>query len=174
MMKLNQVNILLLLPALAVAFVTIGCGGEQRPAGMPPLFRLTIHVTQEGQPLDDVTVNLVCPDGSMPWVIGAVTDSDGNATIMTQGRFAGAPEGTFRVTLQKDYMENFQALREAEAVGDSAAIARISPTVRNLQLIGDDYMSPTDTPLTVEVTRSTRTITVDAGPAVRIERPFIR
>jgi len=172
-MKTNHPNTSLFLSVLTVALLGIlGCGGEQKPDGFPPIYPLTVHVTQEGKPLEDATVSLVSADSSMTWIIGGVTDAEGNAKMRTHGKFEGAPEGNFNVVIQKTIHEGLDEYNAAMAQGDTAAAQRIQ--VNMFQLVEDAYTVARDTPIKVEVTRSTRTLEVDAGPAVRIRREFLK
>jgi len=66
---------------ILVTAALVGCGGEKKPVGFPPIYPVTLHVTQEGKPLEGASVALVAPDGSVPWVVGGTTDADGNVKL---------------------------------------------------------------------------------------------
>ena len=169
-MKANQVNVSVFFSLLAIALLgTAGCSKNQRPDGLPPTYPLTITVLQEGKPLEGATVSLVSSE--MTWVIGGVTDAEGKATMVTHGKFDGAPEGTFSVRVQKTIYEGREEYDAAMTSGDTAAAQRVD--VKMFQLVEDVYTSK-DTPIKVEVKRDTKTLEVDAGPAVRLQKEFLK
>ena len=156
---------------LAIALLgTAGCNKNQRPEGLPPTHPLTITVTQEGNPLEGATVSLVSPE--LKWVIGGVTNADGQAKMMTHGKFEGAPEGTFNVIILKTVYEGRDEYDAAMARGDSAAAQKID--VKAIQFVEDKYTSAKDTPLKAEVKKETKVLDVDAGPVVKITKPFLK
>ena len=157
---------------LLLVLAAAGCGGPKKPDGLPALYPLTIHVTQEGKPLADATVSLVTPDGSMKWVVGGVTNADGNAKMVTHGKFDGAPEGNFSVMILKTINEGVDEYNAAMTQGDTAAAKKIE--VNMWQLVGDDYTLPKTTPIKVDVKKNTKLLEVDAGPAVKIKKPFLK
>ena len=158
---------------LAVALLGMaGCGGEKRPDGFPRLYPLTIHVTQEGKPLEGATIALVTPDGTVPWAVAGTTDAEGNAKMMTQGKYPGAPEGKFNVQILKTVYEGQQEYLDVLNAEGPAAAQRVEVNV--FQYVEDAYTSITNTPVKVEVTKSTKILEVDAGPAVKIQKPFMR
>jgi hypothetical protein len=56
--------------------------------------------------------------------------------------------------------------------GDAAAAQGIEVNV--FQCVENVYNSPKDTPVKVEVTKTTKVLEVDAGPAVQIKKPFMK
>ena len=157
--------------ALALS-LSSGCGGPERPAGLPPLFPVSLTVTQEGTPLADATIALRCAENSMTWTIGGRTGDNGVVVLWTHGRFRGAPAGTFKVTISKMINEGESEMLAALDRGDSAAAARIE--VNSVSYVQEEYESFETTPVEIEITRRDRMINVDAGPAVRISRPYMR
>jgi len=142
-----------------------GCG-QRLPDGMPKLYPVTISVIQEGNPLADCSVSLRYADPSLgTWAIGGRTDDSGNAKLFTNG-YPGAPEGTFKVVLVKHDNVGLTERGEAEGRNDFEAARRI--TVRVWSCVEEKYNSLETTPLEVVVAPSTRTLSVDAGPAVEI------
>ena len=153
-MKVNRTNISLFLSVSVIALISmIGCSGEKQPDGLPSLYPVTILVTQEGQPMVGASVALTVPDGSLSWVIGGITGADGKATLRTQGKYDGAPAGKYNVQISKNVYEE---------------------DVKVIQHVEDAYMSAKNTPIKVEITKETKLLEVDAGPAVRIEKPMLR
>jgi len=155
----------------ALVLVLPGCGGEQRPPGFPRLYPVSIKVTQEGTPLADATVSLRISDDSMTWSIGGRTDDQGVATLWTHGKFRGAPVGTFKVALDKVANEGEDELLQALEREDGTA-ARIQ--VNSFSFVPAEYNSVETTPIEIEITSRSRMIEVDAGPAVRIRREYLR
>lgn len=82
----------------------IGCGTAQYPPDWPKLFPCKVTVTKSGAPLDGVQIFMTRTSNHGSWAVGGTTDSNGVAVIETswsKAAQAGAPEGTFKVTLQK-------------------------------------------------------------------------
>ena len=155
---------------LSIAFFT-GCGGKKMPAGMPKLYPVSVSVTQEGKPLDDTAVSLRYSDPTAgTWAVGGKTGTDGIAKLYTNG-YPGAPLGKFKVVLIKQASEGGKERDEALARGDTAAASKIK--VKLWSCVQEEYNDPEKTPLEVEITASTKTLDVDAGPAVKIEQPFV-
>jgi hypothetical protein len=166
-MHIQQFFLLCLIASLVLLS---GCG-PNLPDGMPRLYPVVITVTQEGQPLANCSVSLRYTDPSLgTWAIGGRTDAQGNAQLFTNG-FPGAPEGTFKVVLVKHENIGLDARAEAEGRNDFAAARAIQ--VRLWSAIELRYNDPATTPLEVEITPSTRTLSVDAGPAVQIDLPLV-
>ena len=100
-MKKNLLVVCTLL--LSVALIA-GCGGPQRPPGMPQLYSCVLTFQfEDGTPVADAGVSLV-PDSMelAQWSISGRTDSSGVARIHTRGDFVGAPSGTYTVTVRKE------------------------------------------------------------------------
>jgi len=152
--------------------ITVGCGGEKRPDGFPPIYPVTIHVTQEGEPLEGASVALVAPDGSVPWVVGGTTGADGKVKLRTHGQFDGAPAGKYNVQISKTVYEGYDEYMASMNQNDTAAAQSID--VKVFQCVEDAYTSAKNTPVQVEITKETKILEVNAGPAVRIQKPFMR
>jgi hypothetical protein len=151
-------------------FAAAGCGGSQRPEGLPPTYPLTIRVLQEGKPLEDATVSLVSLE--VKWVIGGRTNASGEAKMMTHGKYDGAPEGNFNVMISKTLYEGRDEYDAAMTQGDTAAAQKID--VKAFQYVEDKYTLAKETPVKVEVKRDSKLLEVDAGPAVKIKKEFLR
>ena len=168
-----QKNVFLCFSLLTIAFIiTVGCGGDQRPDGLPPTYPLTIKVVQEGKPMEGATVSLRFTDGSMNWIIGGVTNAEGKAKIVTHGKYEGAPEGSFNVTVDKTVQEGKAEYDAAIERGDTAAAQKIEVNV--WQLVEDDYLLSSKTPIKIEVKKDTKELEVDAGKAVKIKKDFLK
>ena len=91
---------------VAVPFIT-GCGSS-RPNDMVDTAPCTVTVLQNGSPMSGVVVTLFLEGGNPSLVPRGTTDGSGNAVIKTSlGAYttAGAPIGTCKVTLDKEFEE---------------------------------------------------------------------
>jgi len=141
-----------------------GCGPEM-PPGFPKVYPVSLTVTQGDQPLAGATVSLRPTDLSIgDWAIGGKTDENGVVELLTHG-YRGAPAGTFKVVVTKTVMEGTDARDEAMQRGDIAAAQRVQ--LRLWSYVREEYGNLERTPLEVEITKETRTLSVDAGPAIR-------
>jgi len=94
--------LILLLPFL-------GCSDDSaiRPADMPKLVDCTVKILSEGKPLPDVIVEFHSDDPAFKWGASAVTDTNGDARMVTYSRFFGVVEGEYTVTVSKLERETF-------------------------------------------------------------------
>ena len=158
----------LLLCALILS--TIGCGGTEKPDGMPPLHQTTLTFTQDGKPLAEASVTLSPQDAAnTQWSLGGATDSNGVLKVQTQG-FDGAPEGTYKIVVTKTETEG------AGAPVESSDDASVKPSAagsvpKSFYLVDKKYRSVGTTDLTLEVKAGKNAQTIDLGSAVREEIP---
>ena len=157
---------------LIISLVLLAGCGPKMPDGMPKLYPVTITVTQENKPLADALVSLrsVDPAATGTWTVGGRTDTNGSVELYTDG-FRGAPLGKFKVVLIKQETEGMEALSEAQESGGN--IANAQKGVKIWSVVKEEYNSQSQTPLEVEITAGTKTLELDAGPAVKIEVPFV-
>jgi len=94
-------SVSLILICSGISLAVIGCGGAQRPPGMPKLYHATVSVVQDGKPLAEAIVSLVPRDAGNQWSSGGVTDSKGQLTLTTYGQFPGVPAGQYKVCITK-------------------------------------------------------------------------
>ena len=156
----------------AFALFVAGCGGSERPPGFPKLYPVSLKVAQEGQPLGGASVSLKISDNSMTWSIGGKTDEQGLAILWTHGKFRGAPIGTFKVAVEKIFNEGEAEMLEAANREDFAAANKIQ--VNSFSFVKDEYSSVSTTPIEIEITKNSKEIEIDAGPAVKIKREYMR
>jgi len=131
----------------AAVFIT-GCWGEPRPDGMPRLYPVSIIVTQEGVPLEEASVTLIPEDpANARWGPMGMTDGSGVAVMRTDGKYAGAPLGTYKVVVSK--MEIIDP--PPGTPGESRAVHHVP----------QQYGSIADTPLRIEITAAGRTYPVE-------------
>ena len=149
-----------------------GCSSEKRPPGFPKLYPVSLKVIQEGKPLSEAAVSLRKADNSMTWSIGGRTDERGIAVLRTHGKFNGAPEGMFKVTVEKVINEGEAEMIQALDREDQVAAKRIQ--VNSFSFVKDEYNSMEKTPIEIEITRKSKVIEVNAGPAVKMKREYMR
>jgi len=119
-----------------------GCGGQPLPDGMPKLFECNVKILSEGQPLPDVTVEFCSSDPDFKWGTSATTDENGNARMVTYGKYFGVPEGEYTVIVHKLQREEFDPERPPRQV-------------RLFTLTDPQYTSPKTTPLKITVNGKT-------------------
>ena len=156
----------------AMTLVLSGCGGDQRPPGFPKLYPVSLKVMQEGQPLSEAAISLRKADHSIMWSIGGRTDEQGVVVLWTHGKFRGAPEGRFKVTVEKVINEGEAEMIQALDRGDQATAKKIQ--VNSYSFVKDEYNSVEKTPVEIEITRNSQVIDIDAGPAIKIKREYMR
>lgn len=139
---------------LGVLVSLTGCHGEPVPEGLPKLFPCELTFEQEGKPLVGAVVMLTSKNKPCPWSVGGTTDENGTAIIRTHGKFVGAPEGTFIVTVNKEELE------------DLPEDSNKRPMVYSL--VDSQYTTSDES--TLEVVVSAKTIeNYDIGAEARIE-----
>ena len=137
-----------------------GCGGPEKPEGLPELVPCIVKVVQEGQPLAEAEILLHQQDASgTAWTIGGITNDAGEAKIFTYGKFEGSPEGTFKVTVSKVEIDPGEMTRDGAA--DNAKV---------YDLVEPQYSNILKTPLTLDVVKGTSKYEVDAGKIVHTTR----
>ncbi|GAA5506519.1 carboxypeptidase regulatory-like domain-containing protein [Novipirellula caenicola] len=151
------------LPRLAflgtVLSVLVGCASEEMPEGLPELYPVTLTVHQGGAPLSGASVQLIAADPTLSkWVTGGSTDENGEAVVMTHGKYAGAPAGKFKVTVNKTQTEG-------SANGNDPSV---SSQVIMFDLVDAKYRVVTTTPIEVEVTAGENKLdAIEVGAAVK-------
>ncbi|MDR2704683.1 MAG: carboxypeptidase-like regulatory domain-containing protein [Planctomycetaceae bacterium] len=131
--------------------LVVGCSGEQRPEGMPTLYPCTITITQDGKPLAGAMVTLYTESSEdRRWSSGGTTNPQGVISIKVLGKYLGAPAGTYKVTVEKQEIENV----------DSNSYYHIS-------LVETQYIKVQDTPLKIEVTPQGVNQTFDVGKPIQ-------
>ena len=160
----------------AGATMISGCGGKERPEGMPPLAApVKLTIMQGGQPLADAEVQLCKKDLSSGWVIGGRTDAHGVATIFTHGEFDGAPEGEYVALVRKTERTEGTATGP-EPTDPSERMKwedRKNASAKEFSLVNPKYGDILQSDLVVTVSGKTEK-TLDVGDAIHIETKLVR
>jgi len=154
--------VLLSFGIILTLFLT-GCSGQPKPDGMPPLHPLTITVTQEGKPLAEASVSLHPIGGEHSWSSGGLTQSDGSLVIYTYGKYAGAPAGKFKVTV--DCVTSDPPAPKNVTMEELDAHNKKHPAFRIVPL---QYTEKGKTPLEIEVVKGANKITLDIPEKVKL------
>ena len=77
----------------------LGCG-QKLPPGMPKLNPCTITVRMDGKPVENVTVRLISGE-QIHWGCSGITNSSGQAALVTDGKYKGVPAGQYKVLLTR-------------------------------------------------------------------------
>ena len=168
-------TLMLSIVLLLVVFFLSGCGGQARPDGLPKLYPVSITVIQEEAPLEGAMVQLVAKDEDsvlLRWGPTGVTDASGVAVLRTDGKYDGAPLGTFKVVVSKNEREPHPNPEWVSLpYGDPNALRydELERRRKTISYIEAQYSSIADTPLTVEITADTKTYSVDVGKRSRNE-----
>ncbi len=137
-----------------------GCS-KPRPDGMPPLVKCAVTLKySNGKPAEGVTVVLSpVASGLEKWPSAGKTDSSGKAQIVTYGQYQGAPEGEYKVVLNK-----------VEIVGESNSedgSAGQTEPIEYYSLVGVDFTNAETTPLSLTVGKKSVSETFDVGEETR-------
>ena len=128
-----------------------GCG-EKRPDGMPKTYPCELTLTQGGKPLVKAQVMLYAKEAPCPWTVGGSTDENGVAEINTHGKYKGAPNGDWIVTVSKNIVIYKD---ENDDTGDVYSKVEL------------DYMNRETTPLELKTDGKTKAA-LDVGEEVEI------
>jgi hypothetical protein len=140
---------------LTVSFIllaVIGCGGKSRPENMPALQPCTVKVVMAGAPVEGAIVSFSPESGQ--WFGNAITDSAGNAKILTQGKFVGVPQGIYKILISKSVSSNPNWVPQSE--GEPAP-----PTIHHIDL---KFSDTAKTPLSCEVKEGTNHFDFEVTP----------
>ncbi|MDR0337995.1 MAG: carboxypeptidase-like regulatory domain-containing protein [Planctomycetaceae bacterium] len=140
----------------------LGCNHSRRPAGLPVLHPCAITVTQNGEPVADVSVQLVSKEESV-WSVTGTTDTSGNAVLVTFGQFRGAPVGDYKVVLSKRLMET-----------NTSASEYVSDITQVYSLIDVKYTDSETSPLEMSVEKGRNAMSFEIGSPVRVLVDTIR
>ena len=157
-----------------------GCG-EPRPDNMPKLYPTSVTITyDDGSPLVEGMVFFHAADPTLTgkaWVHSGNTDAQGQAEIITEGKYPGAPVSKFNVVINKYIFEG--EAEEPSAVqmdvrDQSVRQDRMRASRQRVRYscVEEDYLDAATTPLKdIEVTKGKNSITLKIGKPVKIPKP---
>ena len=159
--------------SLLIVAAATGCH-RSRPKGFPSLCPVRVTVENDGVPAEDVDLCLIS-ERTVPWSVSGRTDSGGTAELATsQGNYtkAGAPVGTFKVTLHKNFPpieelpgNQVEALSPQEKMQYTAKVEEERRARKELaEETTPSYLgNVNETPVRLEITKETRTVTIELG-----------
>ena len=144
------------------AVFLVGCG-QKLPDGMPPLYPLTLTVTQQDEPFPDASVSLVASDSTRKWTCGGMTEADGTLVVFTHGKYRGVPADKYKVTV--DCVISEPPRPKNATMEELDAHARNSKSFRIVPL---EYTDRATTHLEIEVVKGTNRLKIDVPEKVKI------
>jgi hypothetical protein len=161
------------LPILLFFFCSfLGCG-EKLPENMPKLYPVQLTLVQEGKPLDGAMVLLKRHSETTKYSCGGISGANGVVKIQTHGKYAGAPEGTYTVTVSKSITERSGPWHEIPSEDAAARTwlnenqSRLKKT--NYHVVNLRYGNSQTSDMEISVTTSGLRKTLDLGSPVRVE-----
>ena len=147
----------------AFLLTPLGCGFQRLPKGMPKLYPCTVKITADSVPVEGASVTF-CPEsgGGDAYTPGGTTDSNGEAVLQLNGRYPGAPLGSYKVTVRKTavvYQKGFAPDEiKIDPTGDEVEDRKMRFTIAQdysevVDEIDPVFSSVEETPLQVEVTK---------------------
>lgn len=132
---------------VAVCLAAAGCRDKVvKPEGLPDLYPCVLTFTQAGQPLTEATVQVVSDDAERKWSAGGITDEQGQAILVTYGKFQGVQAGMHTVTVSKQETD-------VQGVEMEAGIPIPGGTLPKMfTLVEKKFTNPKTTPLKLEIT----------------------
>ena len=158
-----------MLGLLLIVFL-FGCSsGRVPPKGIPKLYPCLLTVTQEGAPLAGAVVRLHLQGTLLDWTVSGTTDETGTVTIYTDGFFAGAPAGEFKVTVEK-FETVAPPMPEVLPTNPDALQKlsnRIEAETKDYRLVEPVYGKADSTPLSISVNKKKTEASFDVGKKYR-------
>ncbi len=152
---------------LVSAVSILGCG-QKCPDNFPDIFPCVIRLTQENQPLEGATVVL---NSSSPelnrWAVSGISDAEGSVVLKTNGKYIGAPEGEFTVTVTKEEI----IYKGGEKIVDGE---KIQAKPEKFSLVEQIYNQPETSSLKVKIEKKKNQIELNVGKKVRIPVAIIQ
>ena len=147
------------LPGALILFSLAGCSKQLKPDGFPPLYSASVQVMQDGKPLEGALVSLHgTANTPLKWGVFAQTDSNGKAVFVTHGKFYGAPEGEYLITVEKEEVV------EVSRRGDNIVS-------ESFTLVEEQYVDKGKTPLRIQIQKKGRNhAELNVGKPVHISR----
>ncbi|MDO5554531.1 MAG: hypothetical protein Q4G68_12300 [Planctomycetia bacterium] len=147
-----------------------GCG-PKKPSDMPKLYPVQLTIVQEGTPLADANVALRAKESAAKYAAGGMTDSNGVVILHTHGQYKGVPEGEYTVIINKSETIKEgpwdQIPKDSEQSRTFMMQNQNKLKQRTYSLVNTKYGSPATSDLSITVTSSGVTETLDVGKKVR-------
>lgn len=166
--KQLSVLVLLFLPTF------VSCKQSNVPEDLPSLTPCVVTLTQENEPLEGATIVLTAVSGNQKWYAGGLTGPDGSTSLSTNGRYAGAPSGKFKVVVTKILGEPSK-LPPRPAEGDPGFAEWMTMSAKekpvSYSFVEETYTQPNSTPHEVEIAgRKKLSFSFDVGKKVKIKQ----
>lgn len=163
-MKCYSLSLLIMIVGIMV--VNSGCWGKPRPDGLPPLYRCTVTLRQDGKLLDHAAVFLYPEDTGYTWTIGGVTDATGVAVIHTHAQYPGVPTGEYKVVVSKSESVSTQ-LSAPPPEGADETYSTLGNEATLYSLVEIPYIEKETTPLRITIKKGSNAFEFDVGKPVR-------
>ncbi|MDR1270378.1 MAG: carboxypeptidase-like regulatory domain-containing protein [Planctomycetaceae bacterium] len=165
----------LILVGLLFHIITIiGCG-DGRPSDMPPLQPVVLTFTLDEKPLPNAIVTLYSTESNFKWSVGGGTDENGQVVLMTNGRYAGVPEGKYKITVDKVVQNSPPIPKESELPEDEKQRQKIFNDIDKqttiTRIVDEKFLDEKKTPLELEVVKGKNKQTFDLGKPVNKALP---
>jgi len=163
-----------LIPLVLAAFVVAGCGGKPVPPDFPSkLTPTTVTLVKDGKPIDGAAVSLMT-ETPTPYLVSAVTNSNGLAALETQINVytrPGVPAGTYKVLISKEIQPQTSEPSPQEEIelgaekvkAIRAQIAKEKEEIRKTNPVLPEWNNIKKTPFTLTVPDSGGTFTIDVA-----------
>lgn len=161
-----------IVPILILPLFCFGCG-QKLPSDLPRLYPTTLVITQEGKPLGDATITMNA-EGSK-WPVTGLTDANGEAKMFVNGMYEGAPEGTYKVIVNKTETEEPDLPPPPENADPqqmmlyNESIVPLMGQLKTFNRVEAVNTAFETTTLSVSIASGTDRYPLDAGKAVRVE-----
>lgn len=157
-------NQVLSISLCTAAALLAGCSAEvEKPVGMPDLYSCTLTLVQEGQPLVGATVQTISEDAGGRWGASGITNEQGEAVLITYGKYHGVQAGKHHVVVNKQEADAAEVKMEAGIpVPGTGTLPKV------FTLVEKRYTHQKTTPLELEIVPDqSNDQTFDCGRAVR-------
>ncbi|MDR2705529.1 MAG: hypothetical protein LBC02_07095 [Planctomycetaceae bacterium] len=145
------------------------------PSDIPPLQPVELTFTQNGDPLPDAIVTLYSEELDFKWSIGGGTDANGHVLLMTNGRYAGVPKGTYKITVDRVIRKGPPIPEESELPKEEEqrqkVFAEIDKQTQYIRIVENQFLDSKKTPLEIEIVQGKNSKIFDLGKPVRTVLP---
>jgi hypothetical protein len=147
----------------------IGCG-DDRPSDMPPLQLVVLTFTLDEKPLPEAIVTLYSTEPNFKWSVGGGTDERGQIVLMTNGRYTGAPEGKYKITVDRVIRNSPPIPHESKLPEDEKQRQKVFDDIDQqttiTRIVDEKFLDEKKTPLKLEVVKGKNKQTFDLGKPV--------